>query len=194
MLLPFSKTDKANKCTKPSNLAQMIPTLRRASTVSIKLTYPLHNSRMVLHYSRNAQPSRNSYFAQSHSKIVKIPTLRRTYTSVRNWKRPHIWFQWSELKTDSQIPGIFKRRPSANIAIIINCAFCVEYFNYSSSKYDCQTNRYRLVVLREALKIFSFEIADNNSNNLAELVARLISVLILVWAFIFYKIVGEERL
>ena len=88
ILLPFSKKNKANKYTyvpfskKHSNFAQIIPILRRTSTSSIKLTKYLRNSRMVLHHSRIAQPSRNSYFAQSHSRMVSILTLRRAYIVV----------------------------------------------------------------------------------------------------------------
>ena len=40
MLLPFSKKDKANKCT-CVHTRQTIPTLRRAPTSSIKLTKSL---------------------------------------------------------------------------------------------------------------------------------------------------------
>ena len=32
------------------------------------------------------QPSRNSYFVQSHSRMVFFPTLRRTYTGTRFMK------------------------------------------------------------------------------------------------------------
>ena len=41
-------------------------------------------------------------------------------------------------------------------------------------KRDYLTNCYRLIVIKETLKIFSFEVVENNSNNLAELVHWLL--------------------
>ena len=50
--------------------------------VTGQLKISLAHSRMVRYHSRIAQPSKNSYFAQDHSRMVSIPTLRRTYKYI----------------------------------------------------------------------------------------------------------------
>ena len=50
----------------------------RKESNQTKQTKPFQNGTAQSKYSYFAQPSRNSYFAQSHSRMVSIPTLRRT--------------------------------------------------------------------------------------------------------------------
>ena len=74
LILPLSKKLKQINA-KPSQLCANYSCFAQGIYLIDKTDKkPLGNSRIV-------QPSRNSYFVQSHSRMVSFPTLQRTYIS-----------------------------------------------------------------------------------------------------------------